>query len=79
MAEIVHRYGAKLIVDGAQIVAHRQVNLLGTCPEQSIDAFVFSGHKMYAPFGEGVVIVKKELIEGKAPYLAGGGTVSYVF
>lgn len=78
-ARIAHRYGAKLIIDGAQIVAHRKVNLLGSCEEEAIDAFVFSGHKMYAPFGEGVVIVKKELVEKKAPYLVGGGMVSFVF
>lgn len=79
LAHLVHQYGAKIIVDGAQIVAHRKVNILGNRATEALDAFVFSGHKMYAPFGEGVVIVKRELIAEKAPYLFGGGAVTFVF
>lgn len=79
IAKLAHQYGAKIIVDGAQIVAHRQVKLKGETKEEDLDALIFSGHKMYAPFGEGVVIVKKELVEDEIPYLSGGGTVSYVF
>lgn len=79
LAKIAHQYGARCIIDGAQLVAHREMNLKGSCNEEAIDAFVFSGHKMYAPFGSGVVIVKRDMIEGKRPFLLGGGAVEYVF
>lgn len=79
MAKIAHKYGARMIVDGAQLVAHREININGNSKEEEIDAFVFSGHKMYAPFGSGVVIVKSDMIEGKRPFLLGGGAVESVF
>ncbi|WP_054740031.1 aminotransferase class V-fold PLP-dependent enzyme [Cellulosilyticum ruminicola] len=79
IAKIAHKYGAKLIVDGAQVVAHRVVCLKGQTEEEDIDGLVFSGHKMYAPFGSGVVIIKKELLQGKKPFLQGGGSVKAVF
>ncbi len=58
VAALAHRYGARLLVDGAQLVAHRQVRLL----TDDIDYFVFSAHKVYAPFGVGVLIAKKALL-----------------
>lgn len=79
IAELAHQYKAKVIVDGAQLVAHREINMKGSSKEEALDALVFSGHKMYAPFGSGVIIVKKELLEGKKPFLLGGGTVEAVF
>lgn len=79
LAKIAHRYGAKCIIDGAQMVAHRSIQIKGKNEEESIDALVFSGHKMYAPFGSGVVIAKREMIAGKRPFLLGGGAVEAVF
>lgn len=79
LAKIVHQYGARFIVDGAQIIAHHMINIKGNSEEEALDGLVFSGHKMYAPFGSGVVIVKKEIIQGKRPFLLGGGSVSAVF
>lgn len=79
LAEIAHCYGAKLIVDAAQLVAHRKIDIRGNKKEEAIDGLIFSGHKMYAPFGSGVVIVRKEMLEGKRPFLLGGGAVSAVF
>ncbi len=58
ISQIVHKYGARLLVDGAQMVAHRKVNLQAT----DIDYFAFSAHKVYAPFGTGVLMMKKNLI-----------------
>ena len=78
IARIVHQYGAKLIVDGAQLVAHRAVDIKGKCQEEAIDFLVFSGHKMYAPFGSGVIIATKEILEQCPPFLKGGGAVSFV-
>lgn len=54
-SRIVHQFGAKLLVDGAQLVAHREINI----SKNNIDFFAFSGHKIYAPFGTGVLVMKK--------------------
>ena len=56
---IVHRYGARLLVDAAQLVAHRKIDV-----EQSgIDYLAFSAHKVYAPFGTGVLVARKGLLD----------------
>ena len=54
-SRIVHQFGAQLLVDGAQLVAHREIII----SKNNIDYFAFSGHKIYAPFGTGVLIAKK--------------------
>lgn len=79
IAHIVHKYGAKLIVDAAQLVAHYPINMKGTRGDDSIDFLVFSAHKMYAPFGTGVIIAKTELLQTCTPYITGGGAVKAVF
>lgn len=58
ISRIAHRYGARLLVDGAQLVAHRKVAL----DECGIDYFAFSAHKVYAPFGTGTLVAKKDLL-----------------
>ena len=79
IARLCHRYGAKIIVDGAQIVAHREVNLTGSCPEETIDFFAFSAHKAYAPFGGGAVVGLKDYLFEMDPFLKGGAAVDNVF
>ncbi|MCL2571986.1 MAG: aminotransferase class V-fold PLP-dependent enzyme [Defluviitaleaceae bacterium] len=79
IAKIVHRYGAKIIVDGAQIAAHREFSMLGCAPDESIDFFIFSAHKMYAPYGGGAVIGLKEELNKHIPAFYGGGMVEAVF
>ncbi|UCF97327.1 MAG: aminotransferase class V-fold PLP-dependent enzyme [Spirochaetaceae bacterium] len=59
MSAIVHRYGAVLLVDAAQLAAHRQIAMI----DAGIDILVCSGHKMYAPFGAGLLIVRKGLLK----------------
>ncbi|MGL4736898.1 MAG: aminotransferase class V-fold PLP-dependent enzyme [Cellulosilyticaceae bacterium] len=78
IARIAHRYGAYLIVDGAQLIAHREIDLKGRS-EEAIDFLVFSAHKMYAPFGTGVVIGRRSILEACAPHVVGGGAVTAVF
>ena len=78
IARIVHKYGAKIIVDGAQLTPHMKVNISGKCKEESIDFFVFSAHKLYAPFGGGVIIGLKEDFKRNVPGNEGGGTVNFV-
>ena len=79
IAKICHRYGALIVVDGAQIVAHREVNLAGDSPEESIDFLAFSAHKAYAPFGGGAVVGLKRFLFEYEPFLKGGGAVDQVF
>lgn len=78
IAEIVHRYGAKICVDGAQLVPHAPVNMGPSNSLEHIDYLAFSGHKMYAPFGTGVLIGPRETFEEGAPDYTGGGTARIV-
>lgn len=55
---IVHRFGARLLVDAAQLVAHRKVEM----EAWGIDYLAFSAHKVYAPFGTGVLLARKGLL-----------------
>lgn len=77
-AEIIHRYNAKIIVDGAQLVPHMKVNMSGNTSEQKIDFLVFSSYKLYAPFGSGAIIGTKEDFDSNIPCSEGGGTVNFV-
>ncbi|MFH1354959.1 MAG: aminotransferase class V-fold PLP-dependent enzyme [Candidatus Omnitrophota bacterium] len=75
---IVHKYGAELLLDAAQLIACRPVEMLSLDSPERIDYLVFSAHKMYAPFGVGVIIgPRKTFISGR-PYIVGGGTVDLV-
>jgi len=74
MIEIAHRYGAKVLLDGAQSVSHMRVDV------QSLDCdfFVFSGHKVFAPTGIGVVYGKPEVLEHMPPWQGGGNMIQDV-
>lgn len=78
IAIMAHKYGAKIIVDGAQLVPHKKVSMKGNTEEESIDFLVFSSHKMYAPFGSGAIIGLKETFNNFPPDCKGGGTVEIV-
>ena len=78
VAKLAHQYGAKIIVDGAQIVAHRKFSMLGDTEEENIDFFVFSAHKMYSPYGGGAVVGLKEVLNEHMPEFYGGGIVNIV-
>ncbi|MGN0242320.1 MAG: aminotransferase class V-fold PLP-dependent enzyme [Candidatus Weimeria sp.] len=73
-AEVAHRHGAVLVADGAQSVPHIPVNV----QDLDCDFLAFSGHKMYAPMGIGVLYGKKELLEKMPPFLFGGEMIEYV-
>ena len=66
ISRIVHRYGARLLVDAAQLVAHRKVEMAGW----GIDYLAFSAHKVYAPFGTGVLLARKGLLSFGSAELA---------
>lgn len=74
IAKIAHKKGAKILVDDAQFVASHSENV----KKNDIDFMVFSGHKIGAPTGIGVLYVKKTLLKGLLPYNVGGGTVQSV-
>lgn len=72
IARKAHEMGALILVDGSQSIAHIQVNV------SNFDFFVFSGHKLYAPMGIGVLYGKKKALEKLNPFMVGGGTVESV-
>jgi cysteine desulfurase/selenocysteine lyase len=74
IAEKAHQMGALCIVDGAQAMAHIPISV----SELGIDAYAFSGHKLYGPTGVGVLWVNYELLEGLTPTRTGGDMVNYV-
>lgn len=59
--KLIRRFGAKFLVDAAQLVAHRPIDMEAF----NIDYLAFSGHKMYAPFGTGVLVARKNLLNFK--------------
>ncbi|PJN04611.1 cysteine desulfurase [Streptomyces sp. CB01201] len=74
MTALAHRYGAKVLVDGAQAVAHLPVDVTGL----DADFYAFSGHKLYAPTGIGALYVKPEVLAGLRPWQGGGNMIDSV-
>lgn len=70
-----HEVGAIVILDAAQSMPHMKVDV----QELDVDFLVFSGHKMLAPLGIGVLYGKKELLENMSPFLYGGDMIEYVY
>ncbi|MEV7973878.1 aminotransferase class V-fold PLP-dependent enzyme [Cellulomonas sp. NPDC089187] len=71
VVDLAHAAGARVLVDGAQLVPHRRFSLADT----GVDYVAFSGHKTYAPFGAGALIGRRDWLDSGTPYLAGGGAV----
>ncbi|MFE3292149.1 aminotransferase class V-fold PLP-dependent enzyme [Rhodococcus sp. NPDC059234] len=69
LAEIAHRCGARILVDAAQLLPHRRVDIAAL----GVDYLAFSGHKLYAPFGAGALVGRADWLDAAQPYLAGGG------
>lgn len=78
IAEIAHKYGAKIHVDAAQLVAHESIDMKPYESVQHIDFLSFSGHKMYAPFGSGILIGPKESFKWGFPYAQGGSAINLI-
>jgi selenocysteine lyase/cysteine desulfurase len=74
-ASWAHEAGGRIVVDAAQLAPHRKVDMSG--PER-LDFVVFSGHKMYAPFGVGVLVGPRDAFQSAEPAEVGGGTVKIV-
>jgi cysteine desulfurase/selenocysteine lyase len=71
VAEVAHRRGIKVLIDGAQAVSHRRVNVA----ELDSDFYVFSGHKVFGPTGIGVLYGKEELLNSFQPWQGGGNMI----
>lgn len=74
LCALAHRVGAVAIVDGAQSIAHMQVDV----KNMNCDFFVFSGHKMFGPKGIGCLYGKATLLKNMQPFLYGGDMISEV-
>jgi cysteine desulfurase / selenocysteine lyase len=74
MTEMAHRYGAKVVLDGAQAVSHMPTDVQAF----DCDFYVFSGHKMFAPTGIGVVYGKSDVLENSPPWQGGGNMIQDV-
>ncbi len=67
MARLAHAHGALISVDAAQLAPHRAIDMAA----MDVDCLAFSGHKMYAPFGAGALVVRTDLVGDAEPLLAG--------
>ncbi|MDT0461608.1 aminotransferase class V-fold PLP-dependent enzyme [Streptomyces gibsoniae] len=69
LAEAAHAHGARVVLDAAQLAPHHPVSVR----DLGVDWVAFSGHKLYAPFGSGVLAGRADWLRAAEPYLAGGG------
>lgn len=74
LAAVARAHGARIAVDAAQLVPHRPIDMSAL----DIDYVAFSGHKVYAPFGAGVLVGRSDWLRAADPYLKGGGATAYV-
>ena len=74
LADIAHRHGAVIVVDGAQSTPHIPVDVQAL----DVDFLAFSGHKVYGPMGIGVLYGKRALLEEMPPFLTGGEMIESV-
>ncbi|WP_329494657.1 aminotransferase class V-fold PLP-dependent enzyme [Kitasatospora herbaricolor] len=74
LTRTAHRHGARVVLDAAQLAPHHRVSVR----ELDVDWVAFSGHKLYAPFGSGVLAGRRDWLDAAEPYLAGGGATRTV-
>ena len=74
MVEMAHRHGARVLVDGAQAVSHLPIDVAAL----DADFYVFSGHKIFAPTGIGVLYGKTDVLETMPPWQGGGNMIADV-
>jgi cysteine desulfurase/selenocysteine lyase len=74
MIQLAHAHGAKVMIDGAQSIAHLDIDVQAL----DIDFFAFSAHKLFGPTGVGVLYGKRELLESMPPYQGGGEMIKEV-
>ncbi|SCL63197.1 Selenocysteine lyase/Cysteine desulfurase [Micromonospora citrea] len=74
LARVARRHGARIVLDAAQLAPHAPVDVAAL----DVDYLAVSGHKLYAPFGAGVLVGRGDWLDAAPPYLAGGGATSHV-
>jgi selenocysteine lyase/cysteine desulfurase len=74
LAALAHAHGARIVVDGAQLAPHRPISLR----ELGVDYLALSGHKLYAPYGAGALIARRDALAAGVPLIKGGGAVQRV-
>ncbi|MWV25133.1 aminotransferase class V-fold PLP-dependent enzyme [Methylobacterium sp. 2A] len=78
LAVKAHAVGAQILVDCAQLAPHRDLNIGSLDDPAHLDYVTLSAHKMYAPFGTGALIGRRDTFERGEPEYCGGGTISFV-
>lgn len=78
IARMTHAVGAEILVDGAQLAPHRPINMKRLGDDSHIDYLTVSAHKMYAPFGTGALITRRDRFQTGVPEYSGGGTINFV-
>ncbi len=74
LARVAHDHGSRICLDAAQMAPHLPVDIM----DLGVDYLAASGHKLYAPYGAGVLIGRPDWLEQSDPYLRGGGAVDFV-
>ena len=74
ITKLAHNYGAVVMIDGAQSLAHLKIDV----QELDVDFFAISGHKTFAPTGVGAIYVKEKYLKDVKPYQTGGATIHEV-
>jgi cysteine desulfurase/selenocysteine lyase len=77
VAELAHRHGALVSIDAAQLAPHHRIDIRPAGDPGHLDFVSLSGHKMYAPYGAGVLVAPRDFFAG-APEVMGGGAISIV-
>jgi selenocysteine lyase/cysteine desulfurase len=74
LAKVARSHGARIALDAAQLAPHRPIDVR----ELGVDYIAFSGHKIYAPYGAGVLVGRADWLQQAQPYLVGGGATAKV-
>jgi selenocysteine lyase/cysteine desulfurase len=74
IAALAHAAGTRVVVDAAQLAPHRRIDIAAA----GVDYLALSGHKLYAPYGAGALVGRRDWLDVATPYLAGGGAVRAV-
>jgi cysteine desulfurase / selenocysteine lyase len=78
LARLAHEAGAKIAVDAAQVAPHRPIDMRRPGDPARLDFVAFSGHKIYAPYGAGILAGDKAMLSASEPALVGGGVADLV-
>jgi cysteine desulfurase/selenocysteine lyase len=78
LAKKVHAAGAQIAIDCAQLAPHRQIEMRSLDDPTHLDYVVISAHKMYAPFGSGALVGRRDTFQRGEPDMTGGGTIEIV-